>query len=171
MPFLKWDEIGMRGRVLLAFVVLALGWLALQTGVFHAVLALGLTSPTVAGLLVLAVLAYWALDELEDEDEATDVISKTSERAESASKGLLDGTAALIMGIGTVGLTVGVELFDGVLALIDMAMTLPLASAQIGTGIAGLAGAVGLLAVSEVALVALVLLVAGLAARRHRMEG
>lgn len=165
------EDLGMRGKVVLSFVALGLGWLALQTGVVEAVLALGLASPTVAGLLVLAVIAYWALDELEDDDDATDVISKTTDRAESASKGFLDGAAVLIMGLATFALTVGTELFDGIMALVDVAMTVPLASAQVGTGIAGIAGAAGILGTTEVAAVAGVLLVAAFVARRNKTEG
>lgn len=171
MPFGLFENLGMRGKVALAFVALGVGWLALQSGVVEAVLALGLASPTVAGLLVLAIIAYWALDELEEEDDATDVISKTSDRAESASKGLLDGTSALIMGLATFLLTVGTEMFDGIMAFVDVAMTVPLASAQVGTGIAGIAGAAGILGTTEVAAAAVILLVAAFVARRNRTEG
>lgn len=172
MPFgilSDWEDLGMRSRVLLAFVALAVGWLALQTGALQAVLALGLASPTVAGLAVLGVLAYWALDELEDDDDATDVIGKTSDRAESASKGFLDGTSALVMGLVTVGGTIGLELFDAFAGFVDMALTVPLASAQVGATLAGIAGALGVLAAPEVAAVGVVLLVAAFVARRNRL--
>lgn len=168
---MMFEDIGARGKVVLAFVALAVGWLALQTGALEAVLALGLASPMVAGLVVLAILAYWALDELEDDDDATDVISKTSNRAESASKGLLDGTAALIMGGLAVASTVGLEVFDGLASFVDVALSVPLASAQIGTGLAGIAGAAGILATTEVAAAAAVLLVAAFVARRNKTEG
>jgi hypothetical protein len=161
------DEMSPRAKVLLAFFALAGVWVAVQTGVIQALLALGLTSPLFAGLAVLGLFAYWALDELEDDDGATDVISKTSERAESASEGFLSGTATLIMGVATVALTIGAQLFDGIAAFIDVALTVPLASAQIGTGLAGVAGALGILAAPEVAVTGVVLLVAAFIARRN----
>lgn len=171
MPFgLFEDEMSPQMKVVLTIALLAVGWLALQTGALQAVLALGLASPTVAGLVVLGLLAYWALDELEDDDDATDVISKTSSRAESASQGFLSGSAALIMGVSTVGLTVGMDLFDGIMAFVDVAMTVPLASAQIGTALAGIAGALGYLAAPEVGGAALVLLIAAFVARRNETE-
>jgi hypothetical protein len=165
------DELGMRTKVLLAFVALGAGWLALQTGVVEAVLALGLTSPTVAGLVVLAMLAYWALDELDDDDDATDVIRKTSERAENASKGFLDGTAALIMGVAAILMTIGMQAFDALLAFVDVASQLPLAFANVGAILAGIGGALGFLAAPEVAAIGVVLLIGALIARRRETRG
>jgi len=165
------EEMSPRTKVLLAFVALAGVWVAFQTGVIEALLALGLTSPMFAGLAILGLFAYWALDELEDDDDATDIISKTSERAESASEGFLSGSATLIMGIATVALTIGTQLFDGIAAFVDVALTVPLASAQIGTGFVGVAGALGFLAAPEVAAVAALLLIAAFVARRTSTEG
>lgn len=167
MPYLNVRDLGMQGKLVLAFVALAAGWLALQTGAIEALLALGVGSPTVLGLVVIGVLAWWAFDELEDDDDATDVISKTSGRAEDASRGFLNGTSALIMGIVAVGGTVGMEVFDGLLSFVDVALTVPMASAQIGTAVAGIAGAAGVLATNEVAIIAAALLVAAFVARRN----
>lgn len=154
-------------KVILAIVALAAAWIAFQSGVLQALLALGVTSPTVLGLGILALIGYWAIDELEDDDDASDVIGKTADRAEGASKGFLDGAAALVMGVAAIVATVGVQAIDGLTALLDLAMTAPLAAANIGTLFAVGASAMGYLTNPMVVGVGIVLLVAGLIAHRR----
>lgn len=167
------SELGMTAKVALAFAALGAIWVATQTGVLQALLALGLGSPMVAGLLVLVVMAYWALDELEDDDDASDVISKTSDRAESATQGLLDGAAALILGLVAIAGTVGMEVFNGLLGMMDLAFQFPaLGLAQVGTLATGLLGAAGALSPVMVGGIGIGLLVVGaLARKRGETEG
>jgi hypothetical protein len=165
------EDMHPRTKVLLAVAGLAALWVAAQTGVLEAVLALGLASPTVAGLALLAVIAYWALDELEDDDEARDVIDKTTSRAESASAGRLDGPAALVLGLVGIGLTVGTQALDFVAGLVDVIATAPLAAANLGTIAAGIGAMAGILASNHVVAIGAALLVLGLIARRRAMMG
>lgn len=165
MPFDR--DLSPTAKVILALVALAAAWLAFQSGILQALLALGVASPTVLGLAVLALIGYWALDELEDDDDATDVIGKTADRAEGASRGFLDGTAALVMGVGAIVATVGTQAIDGLAAFIDIAMTAPLAAANVGTLFAVGASAMGYLTHPAVAVIGVGLLVAGLIARRR----
>lgn len=171
MPLLGGEdaELGMTAKVALAFAALGAIWVATQTGVLQALLALGLGSPIVAGLLVLVVFAYWAIDELEDDDAASDVISKTSNRAESATQGLLDGAAALVLGVVAIAGTVGTELLNALMGTVDLAVQFPaLGLAQAGTVVTGVLGALGTLPPEVVAAVGIGLLVVGTIARKRR---
>lgn len=159
MPLSK--EMSTPEKVLLGVVVLAVLWLAssmalLPVGVIAA------NGEMLAGLAVLAVLGWWAYSEAEDDDDVADVVGKTSSRAENASKGLLDGTRALILGAVMVAITVGGELFATVAGLVDIAGMAPGVAGSLIAGGAAIAGTLGILSLEAV--VVLVVAIVGLVA-------
>lgn len=159
MPLNK--EMSMPAKVLLVVAVVAAVWL----GSSMALLPVGViaaNSEVLMGLTVLTVLGWWAYSEAEEDDDVAEVIGKTSSRAESASKGFLDGTRALILGVVMVLVTVGGELMATVAGLTDIAGMAPGVVGSTLAGGAAIAGTLGLLSFEAVVVlvVAIVLLVA-----------
>lgn len=150
MPGLMTRELPDWGKLLLAFGALGAVWVGFQTGWLQALMALAVSSPTALGLIVLALFTYWAWDELEDDDDASDVISKTSNRAENATGGLLNSTAALVLGALAILGTVATQALDAGMAFVDVAVAMPFASVQLGTVGLGALGALGAIPVEWV---------------------
>lgn len=154
------SSMGTQSKVLLGAALLAVLWTASRM----ALLPLGVIAGNgdiLAGVAVLALIAYWAASEAEDGDGFGDVVDKTSDRAEEASRGFLEGMSALVIGAVAVALTVGSELLGLVFGLVDIAGAAPGVAGTIGAGLAGLAGMFGVLNTTTlvVVVVALVLLV------------
>lgn len=159
-------EMGQRSKIVLAFVILGGVLLGIQTGVLQAVAAIVAADPIILGFVVLGLLLWWALDEAEDDDDASEIISKTADRAERRSKGFLDGTGAVLVGLVAIAGTVGTQLFDALVGVAGGALTAPLAAANLGV-IAAIGGSIlGLVSGTQVLVIAVALLIAGLVARR-----
>lgn len=154
------ENMSKQAQVLVGVVVAALAYVGLSMGMLP-VEAITASSDILLGLAVIALVGWWAFSEAEDDDGIADVVDKTTDRAENASKGFLEGTSALIIGGVAVALTVGSELLGLLFGLVDIASTAPGVAGTIGAGIAGLAGMLGFLNVTTLAVVvvAIVLLV------------
>ncbi|MFB6128371.1 MAG: hypothetical protein ABEJ47_01285 [Halorhabdus sp.] len=160
-------DLGVTGKILIGFVALAVAWIALQSGVLTAIVALGVSSPTIIGLLFLVVVAYWAVDEAEEGDDAGDVIDKTTDRIERWTAGFIDGTTALILGGLGIATVSGAEVLGLLNNLVDVGAMAPMAAAQIGTILAGLGLGMGALTTPAFAALAVGFLVIGLVAKRR----
>lgn len=142
MPLTK--RLGPRGGVIVAVAAIALVWVVINTSLLASVAGplsiLTANSRLVAGLLVVGVFAYWALDELEEDDDATMAIQKTSERAADATGGFITVTRAVVAGVATVVLTAGDQL---VMVLTEA----PMVVGQLTISVLGIGAAVGALPV------------------------
>jgi len=155
------NRLGTTGTIASVVAVLAGLWVVLNTS-----LAASLAGPfavvtanlrLVAGLAIILAIGYWALDEVEQDDEFTDAVEKTGERASSASRGALNTTTVLLGGLATVLFGFGAE-------LVDILGQAPAMAGQFAIGLLGLGGAGGFLSVEVVAVgVVLVIILTGVA--------
>jgi len=154
------NDLSKQMQVLVGVVVAAAVWLVASMGILP-VDVFTANSEVLLGVAIIAVIGWWAFSEAEDDDGIADVVDKTTDRAENASEGFLEGTSALIIGGVAVLLTVGSELLGLVFALVDIAANAPGVAGTIGAGLAGFGGMMGFLNVTMLAVVvvAIVLLV------------
>lgn len=150
------SRFGARGNIVLGLLGLALVWVVVNTSLVASLsgpLAI-LTSnlQLFAGLAVILALAYWALDEVEEDDDVTDAVSKTSERAEEASAGFINVTTAVLGGLAAILVTSG----DALFSVIGEA---PMLAGQFIIGLLGVGGAIGALPLGLVAVGALVVII------------
>jgi hypothetical protein len=107
-------RLGPPGGVVVAAAVLALVWIVVNTPLLASVVGplsiIKANGQLVIGLLIVGIFAYWALDELEEDDDATIAIKKTSERAADATGGFITVTRAAVAGVATIVLTAGDQL-------------------------------------------------------------
>lgn len=158
MPLKRLGTTGTVGAVL---ALLAGLWVVLNTSLAAAVAGpfevLTANLRLVAGLVIIGLIGYWALDEIEDDDEITDTVEKTGERASSATRGALSTTSVFLGAVATVAFG-----FSG--ELIDLLGQAPAMAGQLLIGGLGLAGAGGFLSVEVVAVgVVLVVVATGVA--------
>lgn len=150
-------RLGPTGTVLAVVALLGGLWVVLNTSLAAAVAGpvamLTANLRLVAGLVVIGLIGYWALDELEDDDEFTDAVEKTGERASTASRGFINTTTVVLGTVATV-------LFGFGDALIDVLGQAPAFAGQFIIGILGIGGASGLLSVEVLAVLAVLVIIA-----------
>jgi len=155
-------RLGPTGTIGVVVVVLAALWIVLNTSLAAAVAGplamLTANLRLVVGLVIIAALGYWALDELEEDDEWTDAVEKTGDRASESTRGIINGTTVILGTVVTVLVTGG----D---ALVDVLGQAPAMAGQLVLGILGVAGAGGLLSPRVLAVGAVVVIVITAVAR------
>lgn len=157
------EETTPRMRVGIAIAALAIGWIAFQTGALDALLTfVGSFGEVLIGLLVLAIIGFFAISEAEDDDSAGDVVGKTTDRLDDATEGLLDGVSALVLGVVAIVLTIGGQAVDLLGGLADLAGQSPVIAGQLATIGVGALGAVGRLSTTGVVIAGVALLLIGL---------
>lgn len=167
MAWMRDVDLGVTGKLLIAFAALAVAWVTFQSGVLPAMVALSVSSPTLLGLAAIALIAYWAFDEAEEGDDASDIVDKTTDRIERWTAGLIDGTTALILGGLSIAVVSGTEFLGMLNGLVDVGAMAPMATAQIATILAGLGLGLGALSTTAFVGIAAVFLVGGLVAKRR----
>jgi len=144
-----------RMKVALAVLAMLAAWLAFQSGMLAQVAGpIVANAGILSGVVLVLLLGWWALDEAEDDDDATDVIEKTATRAET-----------VILGAVAVLLTFGGNLLDLLGSLVELLAGGPLIASNLGAGLAGIAGALGFVSPEIVGGIVVVLLFAALIAR------
>lgn len=153
-------DLSTQSKVIGAVGILALLWVASRTVALPVAMLAG-SADILLGVAVIGLIGWWAASEADDDDGIADVVDKTTDRAEDASKGFLDGMSALIIGGVMVLVTVGTEFMDLVFGLVDIASAAPGVAGTVLAGVAGFAGIAGFLNTTTfgVAIVAIVLVV------------
>ncbi|MFC7047278.1 hypothetical protein ACFQH6_19385 [Halobacteriaceae archaeon GCM10025711] len=149
-------------------VLLAALWVAFTMGLLAGPLAaLTANATLLVGVGALALLGWWVWDEVEEDDDLSSVVSKTGDRAERASRGFLDGMAAVILAVAAVAFTIGDVLLGGLAGFADQLVQAPLVAANLaGIGL-GLAGIMGFLGANVYTIAALALLLTAMVIRRR----
>lgn len=148
-----------RGRLLAALGVIAVAFVAVNVagGLVATVTGPLLSNADlVIGLGLIGLLGWWVVSEADEGDSAADAIGKTADRAEDATDGFLEGTAAVILGGSAILLTVGQQVLD----LAGIAPTVASNLLAVGLGFLGIAGVVSSTQFVAIALIALVVAVA-----------
>lgn len=68
--------------------------------------------PTMLGLVLFALVAYWFIDEWRDADQASDAVKGAGERADAATGQFLGAVGALVFAMATIGMTVGQQIME-----------------------------------------------------------
>ncbi|WP_436924927.1 hypothetical protein [Halosimplex amylolyticum] len=147
---------GGRGYLMMGVLALAAVW-----GVVNTSLAASVAGPVhmvaanlrlFIGFGIIAMLAYWVLDEADENDDVSDALEKTSDRAADASGGFINVTRVFLAGLATIIATSG----D---ALIDMITMAPTIAGQVGIGLLGAGAGAGMLSVRMFAIIAVAVIV------------
>jgi hypothetical protein len=167
MPVLEGRS--MTTKVLAVAAIVALAWVTFQTTSVPtaALSALAGNTALLGGLAVLALFAYFAASEAEDDDGVEDVIRKTGDRASNATGGFLDAASATVLALAAVAMTVGMQLVEALGSTADLIASAPLVATNLAAGGLGIGAAMGLLGTEGVIVGVLALVVVGVALRRR----